>query len=289
MIPNTALALFQASSLSKIDIGQLVNMKYDKMIANTEANRLYPNGTIPMNPPTRVISTIIPVHSPNLVGSLCDSSSPLLLKNRPLSNVTLFIAPKVPKAIKAIMSANGPSSKKLPPAIAQRMVAMVAILNNLSREVNLVRMLLIFKNSIKLIIIQKSSWCKQSILGMLLLLCSTSTYATTEQSISSVVASVERRYNIPKNLLLSIANLDKGVTNIDIGLLQINWRFHGKHFKNISEILDTKNNIDYAASFLRKLYNIHGSWREAVRYYHSARPEHHRKYSRKIITTWLNS
>ena len=132
MIPNTALALFHASSLSRIDIGQLVNTKYDKMIVNTVANKLYPNGTIPMNPPTRVISTIIPAHWPNLVGSLCDNSSPLLLKNIPLSNVTLFIAPKVPKATKAIISANGPSSKKLPTAIVQRMVAMVAILNSLS-------------------------------------------------------------------------------------------------------------------------------------------------------------
>jgi len=102
------------------------------MIANTEANKLYPNGTIPMNPPIKVINTTIPVHSPNLVGSLCDNSSPLLLKNIPLSNVTLFIAPKVPKATKAIISASRPSSKKLPTTIAQRMIPMVAILNNLS-------------------------------------------------------------------------------------------------------------------------------------------------------------
>ena len=181
------------------------------------------------------------------------------------------------------------------------------------------RMLLIFKNSIKLIIIQKSSRCKQSILGMLLLLCSTSTYATTEKAISSVVASVERRYNIPKNLLLSIAKvesgfnpfalniegkpilakskeeainivqsyLNKGVTNIDIGLFQINFHFHGENFTNVSELLDTNKNLDYAASFLRKLYKTHGSWREAVQRYHSARPEYHRKYARKVLIAWL--
>jgi len=181
-------------------------------------------------------------------------------------------------------------------------------------------MLLIFKNSIKLIITQKSSWCKQSILGMLLFLNVTSTYAATEQSISRVVASVERRYNIPRNLLLSIAKvesdvspfainiegkpilakskeeainivqsyLDKGVTNIDIGLLQINWRFHGENFDDVSELLDINKNLDYAASFLKKLYKTHGSWQKAVQYYHSARPKHYRKYSRKIITTWIN-
>jgi len=180
-------------------------------------------------------------------------------------------------------------------------------------------MLLILKNSIELIITQKSSWFKQSILGMLLFLNVTSTYATTEQSISRVVVSVERRYNIPRNLLLSVAKveseinpfalniegkpvlakskeeaidivqsyLDKGVTNIDIGLLQINWRFHGENFDDVSELLDINKNLDYAASFLRKLYKTHGSWREAVQHYHSARPEYHRKYARKVLIAWL--
>ena len=180
-------------------------------------------------------------------------------------------------------------------------------------------MLLIFKNSIGLIVPQESNWFKQTILGMLLFLNVTSTYATTEQSISRVVANVERKYNIPRNLLLSVAKvesdvspfainiegksilakskeeainivqsyLDKGVTNIDIGLLQINWRFHGENFDDVSELLDINKNLDYAASFLKKLYKTHGSWRKAVQYYHSAKPEYHRKYARKVLIAWV--
>lgn len=107
-------------------------MKYDKMIANTEANKLYPNGTIPMNPPIKVINTTIPVHWPNLVGSLCDNSSPLLLKNIPLSNVTLFIAERTKKIIGAAISAAAFNSRALLAIITQKILPMVAILNNLS-------------------------------------------------------------------------------------------------------------------------------------------------------------
>jgi len=181
------------------------------------------------------------------------------------------------------------------------------------------RMLLIFKNSIKLIVTQKSNWCKQSILVMMLFLCSANTYATTEQSIASLIARVESRYNIPKNLLLSIAKvesggntfainiegkpilakskeeainivqsyLDQGVINIDIGLFQINFHFHGENFADVSELLDINKNVDYAGSFLSKLYKTHGSWRKAVQYYHSARAEHHRKYARKVLIAWI--
>ena len=81
--------------------------------------------------------------------------------------------------------------------------------------------------------------------------------------------------------------LDKGVTNIDIGLLQINWHFHGKNFADVSELLDINKNLDYAASFLRKLYKTHESWQKAVQHYHSAKPERHRKYSRKVLVAWI--
>ncbi len=141
------------------------------------------------------------------------------------------------------------------------------------------------------------------------------------KSIDELINKTEQDYAIPSGLLKSIASVesgnkpyainisgktifanskeeavkivrlyqDEGVTNIDLGLAQINLHWHGKHFSSISEMLEPKHNLEYAAKFLTGLYKKHGSWNKAVRHYHSANPEHHRKYSRKVLISWLGS
>lgn len=94
-----------------------------------------------------------------------------------------------------------------------------------------------------------------------------------------------------KQEAISIINksLNSGVTNIDIGVMQLNWRWHQKAFNNIDEMLSATINIGYAARLLKSLYKQHGDWHKAVRYYHSSNAEHYEKYSRKVIISWLNS
>jgi len=82
--------------------------------------------------------------------------------------------------------------------------------------------------------------------------------------------------------------LKKGYTNIDIGIAQINWHWHGYNFKSVDEMLIPENNIRYAAKVLTDLYKKHGDWQKVVRFYHSAKPHHHRKYSRKVLLSWLS-
>ncbi len=140
------------------------------------------------------------------------------------------------------------------------------------------------------------------------------------EDLQQLIDKTEEDYAIPKGLLSAIANVesglkpyalnisgktvvakskeeaveivrlykDNGVTNIDLGIAQINLHYHGKNFGSISEMLEPKHNIEYAAKFLSKLYNQYGSWNKAVRHYHSARPEHHLKYSRKVLISWLS-
>jgi soluble lytic murein transglycosylase-like protein len=141
------------------------------------------------------------------------------------------------------------------------------------------------------------------------------------EDLQQLIDKTEEDYAIPKGLLSAIANVesglkpyalnisgktvvakskeeaveivrlykDNGVTNIDLGIAQINLHYHGKNFGSISEMLEPKHNIEYAAKFLSKLYNQYGSWNKAVRHYHSASPEHHLKYSRKVLISWLGS
>ena len=92
-----------------------------------------------------------------------------------------------------------------------------------------------------------------------------------------------------KQEAVAVANhyLDQGRSNIDLGVMQLNFYWHGSHFKNIEEMLTPSSNINYGAKFLSELYKQHGTWQKAVRYYHSSSPEHYKQYSRKVLISWL--
>lgn len=64
--------------------------------------------------------------------------------------------------------------------------------------------------------------------------------------------------------------LASGVRNVDIGCMQINYRWHGENFASIEEMMSPEANAEYAARFLTRLKDRHGSWEEATRNYHSA-------------------
>jgi Transglycosylase SLT domain len=140
------------------------------------------------------------------------------------------------------------------------------------------------------------------------------------QDLSELISTVEKEHNIPSGLLKAIVEVEsglkayainvagktfivrsqvdavkiirsylkKGHTNIDIGLAQINWHWHGCNFSSINEMLTPKNNLKYAAKLLTDLYEKHGDWQKVVRLYHSAKPHHHRQYSRKVLLSWLD-
>jgi soluble lytic murein transglycosylase-like protein len=94
--------------------------------------------------------------------------------------------------------------------------------------------------------------------------------------------------NDPKEAALVVKDaLSRGITNIDIGIVQINYRWHGENFNSVEEMLNPKLNTEYAGRLLAKLFKQHGDWHKAIRFYHSNTPEHHRKYSRKIVLEWL--
>ena len=146
------------------------------------------------------------------------------------------------------------------------------------------------------------------------------TIGYSEQELSLLISKAEKKHQIPAGLLAAIAKtesgmkayalnvggrsmflesistaqevledkLNAGLTNIDIGVMQLNYRWHGGEFDSLVEMLTPESNINYAAKLLGSLYAQHGTWHKAVRYYHSATPEHHRKYSRKVVLCWLN-
>lgn len=76
--------------------------------------------------------------------------------------------------------------------------------------------------------------------------------------------------------------LQKGITNIDVGCMQVNLRYHGLAFSSLEEAFDPITNVAYAASFLVDLKSRHGNWDKAVRYYHSATPSRNKPYRTKV-------
>lgn len=76
-----------------------------------------------------------------------------------------------------------------------------------------------------------------------------------------------------------------GRSNIDLGCMQINYRWHGDAFASLEAIIEPRANTRYAARFLRDLYQRHGSWAEAVAHYHSADPERGAWYLAKVRET----
>jgi len=70
--------------------------------------------------------------------------------------------------------------------------------------------------------------------------------------------------------LATFANAQReGKTLIDLGCMQINHHYHASHFRSVEDMLDPRQNVDYAARFLASLHARHETWSMAVARYHA--------------------
>lgn len=65
------------------------------------------------------------------------------------------------------------------------------------------------------------------------------------------------------------ALLAAGIDNVDIGCMQINWRWHRDAFASPADMLDPSLNVRYAARLLAAYKARAGSWSAAVAQYHT--------------------
>lgn len=77
--------------------------------------------------------------------------------------------------------------------------------------------------------------------------------------------------------------IDSGVTNIDVGCMQLNWKWHGAAFASIEDMMDPAQNTAYAARFLNELHTRLGSWEMAASAYHSTDPARGAHYLEKVV------
>lgn len=75
----------------------------------------------------------------------------------------------------------------------------------------------------------------------------------------------------------------QGVTNIDVGCMQINLRWHGQNFHNPCELFSPEIAIPYAASFLKENVQKTRSWLKAALLYHSQHTTCQDKYRERLV------
>ncbi len=75
----------------------------------------------------------------------------------------------------------------------------------------------------------------------------------------------------------------RGISNIDVGCMQVNLRHHPRAFKDLDAAFDPERNIAYATRFLRDLRAQWGSWTRAVGNYHSNTPVLSGRYRFKVL------
>lgn len=77
-----------------------------------------------------------------------------------------------------------------------------------------------------------------------------------------------------------------GYRNLDLGMMQVNWKVHGKHFANIASAFDPTLNLDYAVRYLLEHRETRDWWGSVGRY-HSGTPYYANSYVRNVYNMYL--
>ncbi|KWA08132.1 transglycosylase SLT domain-containing protein [Burkholderia territorii] len=79
------------------------------------------------------------------------------------------------------------------------------------------------------------------------------------------------------------ALLAHGRTDFDVGLMQVNWRYHGKRFASAWDALAPASNVAVAEAILTENFAKTDSVAKAIAYYHSANPNPGRSYLTRFV------
>ena len=104
----------------------------------------------------------------------------------------------------------------------------------------------------------------------------------------TVMAEGKGRYHASKDRAIAAVQAlqARGVTNIDVGCMQVNLYYHGDSFSSLEEAFDPIHNVAYAAVFLTTLRQERNSWIRAVKEYHSTEHARQRAYKNRVMAVW---
>ena len=82
-------------------------------------------------------------------------------------------------------------------------------------------------------------------------------------------------------------HFDQGRTSIDIGLMQVNWRYHRQRLGSPQLALDPYHNLRVAAEILRDCHQSRKNWWAAVGCYHAPNnPQRAARYRARVRAHW---
>ncbi len=81
--------------------------------------------------------------------------------------------------------------------------------------------------------------------------------------------------------------LHKGRRSIDIGLMQVNWRYHQERLGTPWQALNPYHNLRVGAAVLKACYQRRQDWWSSVGCYHSpSNPRRADRYRRRVVSHW---
>jgi len=81
--------------------------------------------------------------------------------------------------------------------------------------------------------------------------------------------------------------LINGQTRVDIGLMQVNWRYHGARLENSWLAMEPAHNLEVAAEILRECYAKRRDWWASVGCYHAPNhAERAARYTARVRAAW---
>ncbi len=79
----------------------------------------------------------------------------------------------------------------------------------------------------------------------------------------------------------------RGERSIDIGLMQVNWRYHEDKLRDTWRALDPYFNLRVGAGILRQCFEQRDEWCEGVGCYHApSNPVRARRYRSRVVGHW---
>ena len=81
--------------------------------------------------------------------------------------------------------------------------------------------------------------------------------------------------------------LDQGRTSVDIGLMQVNWRYHRQRLGSPQRAIDPYHNLRVAAQILKECHRSRQDWWAAVGCYHAPNsPQRAARYRARVRAHW---
>jgi hypothetical protein len=105
----------------------------------------------------------------------------------------------------------------------------------------------------------------------------------------TVTSGDDARYLATKAEAIAVvkAMQARGVTNIDVGCMQINLAYHPDAFTSLDQAFDPMANAAYAGVFIGQLQDQFRSWSRSIATYHSSTRKFGLPYLKRVQRLWM--